>query len=262
MTDLVYGCSMMHDELDVAPWVIEHMLFECDRLIVADNASRDGTRELLDMLALSSGGRLSVVDEPGLAFNQAASMNRLADMAAAEGAAWIVPFDADEWWTAEWPDRKGRWTPVPIAAALRAMPAGDWQTTTRTIDLVPQPDDDPAQPNPFLRARHHRPGSLWSAPGARKTAFRPASGRRLVQGNHRLEDAPWAPVGPLRIRHLPYRSLGQARRKLRHGRTAILAANLPTTSGTHWQQLGAMSDADLEGWWYGWTDPVGLEPAP
>jgi hypothetical protein len=238
--------SMFHDEADVAGPVVRHMLAECDAAIVADNNSADGSRAILDAIG---DPRLTILDEPSFAYNQASTMNRLVALAAAAGAEWVVPFDFDEWWYAE----GGR-----IADVLAAMPEDMVSTTTRTWDMIPQPDD-PDDPDPFARVRWTRPGSLWSLPHSRKTAFRPAPDRILLQGNHGLAGYPWADVGPLRIRHVPFRSLAQATAKLRHGRAAVIAAGLPGGSGSHWQQWGSLSDEDLSAWWAEWTDPAGLE---
>lgn len=242
----VAAISMFHNESDVAPWVVRHMLDECDAVWVADNSSDDGTREILDG---TGDPRLTIVDEPSFAYNQAATMNRLVSLAVGAGAAWVVPFDADEWWYAE----GGR-----ISDVLRSMPDDTFQTAARTWDMIPQPDD-PDGPDPFARPRWTRPGSLWSLPHTRKIAYRPMAGRELMQGNHGLVGITWPEVGPLRIRHLPFRSLAQATAKLRHGRAAVLAAGLPGGSGTHWQQWGSLSDEDLAAWWAEWTDPAGLE---
>ena len=58
------------------------------------------------------------------------------------------------------------------------------------------------------------------------------------------------------MRHLPYRTLEQAKAKVRHGKLTLEAAGLPENYGSHWREWGALSDADLEIWWRGWTDPA------
>lgn len=245
-----WAVSMFHDEEDVAPWVVRHMLAECDAVLVADNRSTDASRALLEAIG---DPRLSIVDEPSIAYRQADTMNRLAKQAYEAGATWIVPFDFDERWSAE----GGR-----IADVLAALPGRVIDTATTTIDLVPQPDDPAEEPDPFARCRWTRPGSYWSTPQNRKIAYRPAPGRFVVQGNHSLVGRPMPSPGPLRIRHLPYRSLAQATRKVRHGKLAIEAADLPAASGAHWQILGGLPDVVLAGWWADWTKREGLVMAP
>lgn len=236
----VVAVSMFHNEEDLAEYVVRHMLAECDRVIVADNRSTDRTRTILEGIG---DPRLTVVDEPNFAYRQAETMMRLVGMAEAD---WIVPFDADEWWDSA----EGR-----IADVLARLP--DEVTAAQTWDMIPQPSDD-SDPDPFRRIVWMRPGSLWSQDITRKIAFRPGPGRVLMQGNHGLVGEPFPPVGPLRIRHYPFRSFEQAAAKLRHGRAAV-EAGAPVGSGTHWREWGSYDDADLRAWWKRWTDPQGLE---
>lgn len=248
-TGLVAGISMFHNEEDVAGHVIRHMLDECDFVVVADNNSDDGSRAALEAL---DNPRLHIQDELSFAYNQAETMTRLSDEARALGAVWVVPFDFDEWWDSP----GGR-----LADVLRGLPEDLDLVTARTSDMIPQVSDS-ANPNPFERITMTRPGSLWSTGATRKAAFQPGPGRVLLQGNHGIVGRePWTiPVGPIRIRHYPFRTIEQARAKVTHGREAILAAKLPTNSGTHWQQWGALSEEDFRAWWAEWTDPEGLVP--
>jgi hypothetical protein len=247
-TDTVAAVSMFRNEEDVADHVVRHMLAECDLVVIADNNSTDRTRAILDAI---DDPRLFIYDEPSFAYDQAGTMNRMAAAAVGAGADWVVPFDFDEWWYSD----EGR-----IADVLRALPGDVEVTATRTWDMIPQRCDG-NDPNPFARIVSTRPGSLWSQPGTRKIAFRPGPGRVLLQGNHGLvgREPTMISVGPLRVRHYPFRTYRQAKAKVRHGRAAILAAQLPATSGTHWQEWGAYTDADLWAWWRKWTDPAGLE---
>ena len=241
----VIGISMCRNEIDVAPYVVRNMLVECDALIIADNGSTDGTRELLEALA---GPDLILVDEPRFGYRQAETMNRLAGVAMEMGAEWCVPFDFDEWWDSA----DGR-----IADVLATLPAGLEATGTRTWDMVPQPSDEPG-PNPFRRIVMTRPGSLWARPESRKCAYRPGPGRVLCQGNHGLEGRPLPDFGPLRVRHFPFRSFEQAKAKLRHGRLAAEASGLGPGYGAHWLEWGAYPDEELGEWWRQWTDSAGL----
>ncbi|HUV09938.1 MAG TPA: glycosyltransferase [Acidimicrobiia bacterium] len=248
-TGLVAGVSMFHNEADVAGLVVRHMLEECDLVVVADNNSDDGSREQLEAIG---DPRLVIVDEPSTAFNQAATMRRVAEIARERGALWAVPFDFDEWWDSP----EGR-----LADVLRALPEEFDAVAAMTCDMIPQPSDDPDL-DVFHRVTMTRPGSLWSQGNARKVAYITGPDRIPLQGNHGLVDRmPWdVEPGPIRIRHYPFRSREQASRKVRHGRRAILEAKLPTSSGTHWQEWGALSDPEFDAWWATWTDPAGLVP--
>lgn len=248
----VVAVSMFRNEEDVAPYVVRHMLDQCDRVIVADNCSTDATGQILADIAAEE-PRLTVVDEPRFGYGQQDTMMRLIRMA--PEATWIVPFDADEWWFVD--PAEGD---IRIADHLAALPKRTMSTATRTWDMVPHRTDDMRCPDPFERMTMTRPGSFWSQPHNRKAAFRPGRHRVIMQGNHGIVGERPPEVGALRIRHYPFRSYEQARAKLRHGRAAIKAADLPDWSGTHWREWGAYSDGRLRRWWRDWTRPEGLVP--
>ena len=241
----VIAISMCRNEADVAPYVVRHMLAECDRVVVADNGSTDGTYQLLTG---ADDPRLMVTTEPRFGYRQAETMNRLVGVAVEMGATWVVPFDFDEWWDS--PD--GR-----IADVLAALPPEVTLTGVSVSDMIPQPADPPYR-DPFTRIQMTRPDSFYSRTEYRKCAFRPYPGAVLLQGNHGLAGVPFPEAGPLRIRHYPYRTLAQAMNKLRHGRKAALASGLGVGYGSHWQEWGAYDDEDIAAWWRRWTDPRGL----
>jgi hypothetical protein len=260
----VWGIAMMRDEEDVAGAVIEHMVGEgLNGIIVADNGSVDRTRqELLDRVdwAAAKGCRLVVQDDPERGYYQSAKMSRLADQAAAEGATWIVPFDADEIWVSH-RDR--------VAAVLREASADVAQAVL--FNHFCTRVDDPAESNPFLRLRWRmrRPGALP------KVAFRYQKGARIHQGNHGVD----LPVGGqtsnhfLEIRHFPYRSAEQFIRKALNGGEAYAATDLPETEGAHWRQYKALHDGggdavliEVFNTYFNFLSPIDeglvLDPAP
>ena len=245
----VVGISMMWNEEDVAEYIVRHMLEECDHVIVADNRSTDRTRAILNSIHSE---RLHIEDEPSFAFRQQMTMNRLADEAREElGATWIVPFDADEWWYS------------PAWAIRDVLPALDtFQIRAGEYCAVPQPTDDPKVRNPFRRCAWHR-----ALNPDFKVAFRPQQGRVLGFGSHLVSDSDaWNEVAhnTLFVRHLPFRSFEQAKRKLRHGKAALEATGQPSTTGWHWTSLGGLDDEGLAQWWEVWTKKDGLvnEPLP
>lgn len=261
----VWGIAMMRDEEDVAGAVIEHMVGEgLNGIIVADNGSVDRTkRELLDRVdwAERKGCRLIIQDDPERAYYQSEKMSRLAAQAAAEGADWIVPFDADELWVSH-RDR--------VAAVLRAETAD----VSRAILLnhFCTHVDDPAEPNPFLRIRWRKrePAPLT------KVAFRYEKGVRIHQGNHGVDfpdGLPRLSNDYLEIRHFPYRSPEQFIRKALNGGEAYAATNLPASEGAHWRQYKALHDGggdevliEVFNRYFNFLSPVDeglvLDPAP
>lgn len=99
-TDGVWGVSVVQDEVDVIEPVLRNLLAQgLTHLLVADNGSTDGTRELLDEMAAAD-PRILVAVDPKPVHLQAERITWLAHRAWRAGAAWVLPFDADEFWFA------------------------------------------------------------------------------------------------------------------------------------------------------------------
>src|SRR5262245_11024250 len=87
---------MVRDEADVARLtVLHHLSLGLERILVVDNGSRDGTGRVLDRLARDP-RVLWRRDERGFRPGELGTM--LAREAFESGAAWVFPFDADEFW--------------------------------------------------------------------------------------------------------------------------------------------------------------------
>jgi glycosyltransferase involved in cell wall biosynthesis len=96
---LVYGISMVRNEADIIRLnVLYHLASGIDRMLVVDNGSTDGTDWALQRLSLEHPEvRWSRDDGP---FLPSRVMTKLAREAFEEGADWVVPVDADEFWHA------------------------------------------------------------------------------------------------------------------------------------------------------------------
>jgi glycosyltransferase involved in cell wall biosynthesis len=88
----VAAIAMVRDEADIVGSTVAHMLTQVDHVIVADNGSVDGTRDILASLDVE------LVDDPERGYYQSRKMTALAAQARAAGHDWVVPFDADEVW--------------------------------------------------------------------------------------------------------------------------------------------------------------------
>ncbi len=220
---------MVRDEQDVVGATVAHMLDQCDHVIVADNRSIDRTRPILDDLART--GPLTVIDDPVIGYYQADKMTHLANVARAEfDAEWVVPFDADEWWTSP----KGR-----IADVLGRLDPALMIAEATLYDHVPTDTDDPRL-SPFerMRWRHREPGGLP------KVAARTAPDLQIHMGNHGANySQPVDTIGGLLVvHHFPYRSAEQFVSKARNGAEAYAATDLPDHFGTHWRDYGRLLD--------------------
>jgi hypothetical protein len=215
---VIVAVTMVRDEEDVIGHTLELMLSQVDHVIVADNLSVDGTRDILE-----SFDRVTVLDDPVVAYTQADKMTALAHQAGAMGAEWVVPFDADEaWWLPDF---------STITADVIA---------TRPHVYVPQPGDSP---NP-LTWQHRLP----EPERQNKVAFRYHPDAALHMGQHDVY-RPGPRVDAGRCRHYQYRSLEQVRRKVSNGVGAYNASSLPALYGSHWRELNVLDDEGLAKWW-------------
>lgn len=244
---MIAAIAMVKDEADIVPYTVSRMAKQVDLVLVADNGSTDGTRELLTKLPCE------VIIDREVGYYQSRKMSELAEQARLRGADWIVPFDADEVWIARRAPR--------IKDALAELP--DWTLIAEAslYDHVATGRDSEAL-NPLERLQWRRPD-----PGALpKVACRALPGLTIEQGNHNAtyetEAIPPRVSGLLNIRHFPYRSITQFVSKVRNGAHAYAATDLPPEAGAHWRQYGEILNtrgedgiAELFRKWYWREDP-------
>ena len=234
----VWGICMARNEADIIATTVAHMLTQVDHVLVADNLSTDDTA----LLAAEAGA--DVITDPDPAYRQSQKMTALAKRAAAGGAVWVVPFDADEIWTH--PD--GR-----VADHL----AGDVTTAVLFDHVTTDLDGDDPDPVARIRWRRTDPNRLP------KVACRTADSLVIAMGNHAASYAHEATVtGGLVVHHYPYRSPEQFIVKARQGSAALELTRLPRHAGAHWREYGRIladggEDALSEHYrrWFHVTDP-------
>jgi hypothetical protein len=236
----------VRDEADIIEDNLRyHRALGVDFFVVTDNASVDGTAEILERY--QQAGLAHVIHEPtsGLWMNEVDWTTRMARIAAAEyGADWVFNNDADEFW---WP------LTGTIKEALEAIPPQYGAVVAPRAEYVPRPDG-PGSFSEHLTVREARSNlqpkvahrgdpdvvvlsnthEVASAGGGDLAyALRPPGrvvhrGVRDAQGHEeeeagRLEDIRlvWAPAYPLRIFHFPLRSFEQFKKRteifIRHG---------------------------------------------
>ena len=224
---MIVGVSMAKDEADIIGWTIQHLRDQgVEGIIVADNASSDGTREILDLTADV------VVDDPDPAHYQGRKITRLVHEFCTLGD-WVVPFDADELWTGV----DGTLAEVLDTTNADVVTASVW-------DYLPQPSDDRTVLDPYARTGWREPHPEPLA----VVAFRYHPDVVVEDGNHGVA-RPGIRATGLKVRHLQYRSFVQFARKLRNGRLALEATDLPASTGAHWRTWGALDDYALRVEW-------------
>lgn len=229
MPDRVVAVTMVKDEVDIVARTVGHIATQVDHVIVADNMSTDGTRQVLDNLARDID--LTVVDDNEVGYHQSKKMTELAFQARVNhGAEWIVPFDADEWWYSPF----GR-----IGDILDGL-AKQWLVMEATLYDHVATGEDPAAPDPIERLgwRRAKPGAMP------KVACRWREDLTINMGNHSASYIGGATKfeSQLVIRHFPYRSVEQLIGKIRNGAAAYAATDLAPEFGAHWRQWGEALD--------------------
>lgn len=239
----VFAVGLVKDEIDCLPYTIEHWLTqELDGILLADNMSDDGTRDVIHDYARKYPSLIHPLDDKEIAWKQSAKMTELSRRAAKRGADWIIPFDADEWWRGI----NGH----PVGEILRTCPhpivgAKIWHYFATELD-------DLREPNPYKRMtwRNKEPSGLH------KVAFRWQDGVRLEAGNHslhrggdRLMDYEYG----IEMRHFPYRSAEQFLHGIENGYAALKATGFSRDYGGHWWMYGEHLDKagpeSLKQWW-------------
>ena len=203
---------LVRDEADVVDAQLAyHLHAGVDEVIAMDNASSDGTTEILERYERA--GCLRLLREPGEDMRQDEWVTRMARLAATEhGADWVVHADADEFW---WP-RGGSVKDVLATVPERfGVVRGCWR------HFLPRPDD-----GAFFAERMTVRLATPAHPGDKKTIFhahqkvahRAHAGVEIERGNHNAEAPGLEPLRawhPLEVLHFSFRSVAQLERKAR-----------------------------------------------
>ncbi len=224
---------MVRDEADIVGAMIDHHLAQgVDTLIVTDNGSVDGTKELLEDYAAR--GLLVLHHDPEHRKQQAPTVTRMAREAATEhGADWVINADADEFWL----PRAGGMT---LKKAFSGIP-----TSIQAFDV---PVHDMIGPAALagtglqrLLYRDLRSVEALQRVGLKAHATHDAvhigdPEVEVVQGNHfvSLENRGPVPDGfEVEVLHFPWRSWSQYSRKVRNAGSAYENSELTPSPNHH-----------------------------
>lgn len=229
----LWAVTMVKDEIDIIAHTLLHLDSEgVDGIIVADNLSSDGTRELIKDLKLDC--ELFVVVDGEIGYYQAQKMTDLVREAFACGADWVIPFDADELWYSP----RGPLDAV-VLDAYRQTNANCLEASLH--NYFPTSSDDPTETNPYKRITHRdRCVSDLHKVIVRRGAV------ELTQGNHdAIGPAPFVKATfDIRVAHFPWRGWSRFRSKVINGARAYKATDLDPEIGKHWRQYGQIFETE------------------
>lgn len=255
----VCALVLVKDEADVIGYTIEHLLEQVDHVLVADNGSTDGTR---DILASYESHLVDIHDDPQVGYYQDEKTTALAMRALELGYDWVMPCDADEYWYA--PDgRPIRDFLDGLAPDVQIVTAAMYHHLPTALDALDRcekcepgavtgtwgPDDCDCDPNPFTRIgwRKREAGTLP------KVLCRARPDLRIHMGNHSAStDGTALTSQGLVIRHYSWRTVEQYIRKIRNGEAAYAAAPERAQYGAHWRAFEGKPDDAIAGHFNAW----------
>lgn len=212
---MIVAVSSVLNEADIIGDVIRHLYAQgVDEILVSDGGSTDGTVEIVQALTDAW------FDQVG-PFHQADEITRLAHLAMDQGATWILPFDADEFWI----DPLG----TTVKQVLESQPPN---ISTIYAGVFKHRDWDHkfTEQNPLS-----------------KVCFRPHPDMSVAWGNHHVYGVPGEEIhGLLEVRELQYRSIEHLRAKVEKARQLFDSWAVPLEFGHHMRQLVDSTDLEAE----------------
>ena len=140
----IFGVMAVRNEADIVGInVAHHLAAGLDRILVADNGSTDGTAELLEGLSRDGGVRWTSAEG---AFRQSELTSALAREAFLQGADWVVPIDADEFFQAPGGD---------LREVLERSRAGALQV--EVVNFIQRREQEKAVPDGLLHMTRRTP---------------------------------------------------------------------------------------------------------
>ncbi len=248
------GLYLVRNEVDLIETNLRHHFSHViDEAIVIDNGSSDGTFELLADLAEDL--PIQLASEVGHMY-QAERVTRMARFATVQGADWVLPIDADEFWVC---------TGVSFRDVLEEAPGDVRALFVEVVNFVQRRDVLVARPGGLASmtmrperaigpaeetSRMVREGEIgWlEAVSTPKCVLRASPDVVVAQGNHVTGIRGGMPTERLTCLHAPIRARSVLAAKLDHGRRLVEDGS-PAEAGWHvkrWWQMAREGTFDRE----------------
>ncbi len=181
-----------------------HLAAGVDLVIATDHCSTDRTSEILERYAKAGVAR--VIREDGERMRESEWMTRMARIAAAEGADWVINSAADEFW---WPQGG------TLKEALAAVPVGYGVLRAFVRNFVSRPEDGRAfSERMIFRLSPEAPinDPTGMARPLPKVLHRASAQVEVARGSHMLLAGDLVVLpgwSPIEVLHFPFRSARQ-----------------------------------------------------
>ncbi len=225
---------LCRDEADILESMLRfHLAQGVDRIIATDNGSVDGSLEVLQRFERR--GQLTLLQEAEHTHDQAVWVTRMARLAAAMGADWVINSDADEFWC---PQRGS------LKTTLAQLPDSIEGVQVERTNFIPPPREAGEQ-RPFYQyqtLRERVSHNSLGKPLPPKLIHRGDPEIAVTDGNHNALRNGKAirsirDVG-IEILHVPIRSYAQLERKIRQGAEALQRnQRVDPRTGDSWRKI-------------------------
>jgi glycosyltransferase involved in cell wall biosynthesis len=238
MKNSVWAVMMVKNEEDIIGYTLKHLVGSgIHGIVIADNESTDSTLEIINDVKRSSNIPITMVRDSEKAYLQSEKMTRYSTIAHDMGADIILPTDADELIQLVDSNSKEK----PIAKLVE-------EVNNCGCDIVGMPwrwhypsAVDIRNDNPYLSMVY---AAKEPYKAVSKIAFRYHPEYTVDMGNHNIThsngDHPYGlMIASLEIRHFPYRTIKQYRKKIIQIGEAFEEAGdkLPSDAGAHWKEV-------------------------
>jgi len=220
---------LVRDEIDIIQSNLEYHLSQgVDSVIVTDNGSVDGTREILQKYADRK--LIYLIDEPPSDFSQHRWVTRMARIAyEVYRASWIIHADADEFFV---------WRSGKLKEAFKTIPKNVTHFMAKRVDFIPFEGRKMSIPVP--QSMIYRKSVSLDLAGnllSPKVIHRGIKDAVISQGNHSVafkRSRQMDQLGPIEVFHYPIRYLRQFKSKACNGGSGMrLTGNWTRVWGFH-----------------------------